>query len=569
MPKSLKIIFIGIVFLSLPFFVSAVSLGEQSNFFVDPTYDLFKREEISAILQRIGSRAYFYIDNSWWDLLDYQKKEEVNRALSSLDDEFYYKIYPTLTSAFGSEWKPGIDKDEKITILIHPMIEEAGGYFQSGNEYPQLQVPRSNEREMFYLNANYIASPLAKSFFAHEFMHLISFNQKEKIRGVSEEIWLDEARAEYVSTLLGYDNEYRGSNLQRRVNIFLEEPSDSITEWKNQKADYGVLNIFTQYLVDHYGIKILTDSLKSKEIGIKSLNEALVKNGFKEDFSQIFTDWTVAILLNDCNLGPRYCYLNPNLKNLRVIPSLNFLPTFGRGLLSFSYLIKNWSGNWFKIIGGKGVLKFEFDGTDEISFKVPYILCEKEGKCSVNFLNLDKNQEGVTFISGFNEKFTSLTLIPSIQIKISGFDGSEPAYLFSWTASIIERTPEEEAELVKKLLEQIEELKKQIAQVQAKINAILASRGQKINCSKFERDLYFGMMSSPDVQCLQEFLKSQGSEIYSEGLVTGNFLSLTQAAVIRFQEKYANEILNPLGLEKGTGFVGEMTRNKINSLLGQ
>jgi hypothetical protein len=49
--------------------------------------------------------------------------------------------------------------------------------------------------------------------------------------------------------------------------------------------------------------------------------------------------------------------------------------------------------------------------------------------------------------------------------------------------------------------------------------------------------------------------------------VTGNFLSLTQAAVIRFQERYASEILAPWELKKGTGFVGRTTRLKINELL--
>lgn len=75
------------------------------------------------------------------------------------------------------------------------------------------------------------------------------------------------------------------------------------------------------------------------------------------------------------------------------------------------------------------------------------------------------------------------------------------------------------------------------------------------------------MMNNSEVRCLQEFLKNQGSEIYPEGQITGNFLSLTQAAVIRFQEKYASEILTPLGLPKGTGFVGNLTRIKINQLL--
>ena len=75
------------------------------------------------------------------------------------------------------------------------------------------------------------------------------------------------------------------------------------------------------------------------------------------------------------------------------------------------------------------------------------------------------------------------------------------------------------------------------------------------------------MSNNSDVKCLQEFLKNQGMDIYPEGLVTGNFANLTKAAVIRFQEKYALDILTPIGLSKGTGYVGIQTRAKINKIL--
>ena len=128
---NLKILFVVSIsaLLSLPYFVSAVSLGEKTDFFVDSTYDLTQREEISAILQTIGPNLYFYVDDGWWKTLEYQKKQEVGRAFSSLGSEFYYQIYPTLTSTFGYEWKPGIDEDNRIAVLIHPMKEGAGGYF--------------------------------------------------------------------------------------------------------------------------------------------------------------------------------------------------------------------------------------------------------------------------------------------------------------------------------------------------------------------------------------------------------------------------------------------------------
>ena len=65
----------------------------------------------------------------------------------------------------------------------------------------------------------------------------------------------------------------------------------------------------------------------------------------------------------------------------------------------------------------------------------------------------------------------------------------------------------------------------------------------------------------------QELLKTKEPGLYPEGVVSGNFFTLTQAAVIRFQEKYRSEVLTPLGLTQGTGYVGASTRAKINFFL--
>jgi len=117
------------------------------------------------------------------------------------------------------------------------------------------------------------------------------------------------------------------------------------------------------------------------------------------------------------------------------------------------------------------------------------------------------------------------------------------------------------------ILAKISEIEELLNQLREQLQKLIAS--EEISCQKFEENLFYGLRNDNRVRCLQEFLKSQGAEIYPEGLVTGNFLSLTKAAVIRFQEKYASEILAPWEIEKGTGFVGETTRAKINELLSQ
>jgi len=559
-----KIIFIVslVLFLAVGFQANAEALGEKKTFYIEPSYDLLAREELTAVLVKTTPKLYFYVDENWWC---FSSQNEIYQALSDLGEEFQNKIYPTLTSTFGSEWNPGIDKDSRITVLIHPMRENAGGYFSSKDEYSKLQVTNSNKREMIYLNAEKINSSLNKSLLAHEFTHLITFNQKENTYDITEEVWLNEARAEYAPTLLGYDDIYKGSNLEIRAEIFSENPSDSLLEWGDNKYDYGSVNLFIQYLVDHYGVNILVDSLHSSETGIESINYALGKNGFEEDFSQIFLDWTIAVLVNDCNYGDKYCYLNPSLRDFHISSRINFLPLSGKSTLSLIDVTKNWTGNWYKIIGGRGRLKFVFTGGSDVSFKVPYIAKTRSSGYIIDFLELDKSWKGEVCIDDFGTEITSLFIIPSLQN--SEVSDNEFFYSFSWSASIEKN--QREPELINQLLAKIVELRAEIARVQAIINSILENRGGKPASREFEYNLYYGLRNNQEVRYLQKFLKNQGPEVYPEGLVTGSFLSLTKEAVIRFQEKYASEILVPLGLIEGTGFVGESTRAKINNLLSQ
>jgi len=157
-----------------------------------------------------------------------------------------------------------------------------------------------------------------------------------------------------------------------------------------------------------------------------------------------------------------------------------------------------------------------------------------------------------------------LIIIPSLQTKLSGFDGNEFTYPYTFTVSITGAVPTgEDPVVIQKLLDQIAALKKQIADILASSPAQIPGG---VLCASFTDNLYFGMVSSR-VSCLQKFLVLQGPEIYPEAFVTGNFGSLTRAAVVRLQEKYRNDILLPAGLFYGTGFVGPLTRQKINSLI--
>jgi len=68
-----------------------------------------------------------------------------------------------------------------------------------------------------------------------------------------------------------------------------------------------------------------------------------------------------------------------------------------------------------------------------------------------------------------------------------------------------------------------------------------------------------------EVTELQKCL-AKDKEVYPDGRVTGYFGNLTKNAVIRFQEKYREEVLTPSGFSQGVGYVGKNTRKKLNEL---
>ena len=97
---------------------------------------------------------------------------------------------------------------------------------------------------------------------------------------------------------------------------------------------------------------------------------------------------------------------------------------------------------------------------------------------------------------------------------------------------------------------------------------------QKVNAAElaFTSILRFGD-SNNDVLRLQQFLnQDSGTRVASfgpgsSGYETDYFGPATRRAVIKFQEKYAVEVLHPVGLTSGSGFVGSFTLAKINSLV--
>jgi hypothetical protein len=82
----------------------------------------------------------------------------------------------------------------------------------------------------------------------------------------------------------------------------------------------------------------------------------------------------------------------------------------------------------------------------------------------------------------------------------------------------------------------------------------------------FTKNLRKGM-TDPDVLALQKILILEGC--LSLKTPTEFFGGMTEAALIKFQEKYAKKILAPLGLKRGTGLFLTSTRAFVNAKYGK
>lgn len=405
------------LFISTPS-VSADSIGDESNFFVNSDYDEFSRNAASATLRHVSNRAYFYVDDRYWAGLGQFAKNDLITDTQELARQFDEFIYSQEVGFFGSEPNPGVDGDPKITVLLEDLKRGVGGYFETANLYRKELADTSNEREMVVVNVDSIEGN-GKNYLAHEFQHLLSFNQKELIRDVSEDVWLNELRSEYAVTWVGYNSVFNGSNLDRRLDTFLSDPSDSLTEWPNTTLDYSHAAVFAEYLTEQFGPQIISETMKLYSGGIRSINQYFQSKNLQDNFSNVFGRWLAANYWNNTTFDPRLGYKKEGLRDISVEPR-QYTVAYPENY-ALEYDLEPWEGSWHKLNlyympEGKAV---KVDFNSERGFNLWYI--DNQG----NFGSLPDG--GVIPNKG---GLTSVVLMPVNESETSRFTKDDPALRF-------------------------------------------------------------------------------------------------------------------------------------------
>ena len=415
----------------MPTVVLGNEIGDSQSFFVDSKYSLDNNTQLNGKLLLSTSRLHFYIESNYWELKEEEEKKEIERIFQELNDEFNRNIYPEITSIFGVEMYSGINKDSKITLFFHETESGVNGYIRNVDAYERVIAPSSNERKMIYMSTSF---NWIKETLAHELVHLITLNKKDLRHNVREDTWLNEARAEYAVTSLGY-NEGNNSYINSRISSFIERPHTPLINWSGSNYDYGIVNSFIHYLVDHYGIGILSNSLNSKKAGVESIEEALKNSGYKESFNDIFINWAIAAYINDCSVDSKYCFKNKKFNNVFLVPFSNFLPFSGDNVLYSGQTLNNYSAHWQRYAGGRGDLTIKFSNPSSKMVKIPYIIKRTSGENVVRFITLNGSGEGEVTISGIGTTVGYVTVIP----VLANIDMGQDSSFYSLTAQTFVR----------------------------------------------------------------------------------------------------------------------------------
>ncbi len=276
------------------------TLGQGSFWAVDFTNN-DSPYVVNAAKVAEGAYCYIYLENG----------ETVPQAtITAIANQFDTVVYPADTAAFGSEPNPGIDLDPKIYILLLNVRDGftsgstsfVAGYFDPTNEYAlSSQNPGSNQKEILYLNVNPATHfvPGSIDFYAtmaHEFQHLIHWEQKTDQQKVLDDTWLDEAMAQVARTYCGYGPDYAS------VYDYEQDPNHSLTSFDETVGNYGMVYLWAQYLQEQFDKAataktthtIFWEMLHNPGTGIAEVNAALSAAGSTRDFTASFRDWAVA-----------------------------------------------------------------------------------------------------------------------------------------------------------------------------------------------------------------------------------------------------------------------------------
>jgi hypothetical protein len=205
-------------------------VGDTRMFWVETTYSSREFIQKQATLRATGTYGNVWVMDDVYSAFDdggTSSDLKITTAQAEAMAQKFDLIYPAETKLIGYEYGGdpndqetygGKDGDPKVQILVYDFMGGTGGscgaagFFWSKDFYTDAQLGssyKSNLAEIFYLSVDTVDSSSDYKYgtLAHEFQHMINFNQKYVLHSKSSPSWYDEMLADMakdvISPLIG------------------------------------------------------------------------------------------------------------------------------------------------------------------------------------------------------------------------------------------------------------------------------------------------------------------------------------------------------------------------------
>ncbi len=372
--------------------------GTALSFWVITSFEgeTFKEAQITAKVQEVGAHCYVVVDQD--TLANPLEASPIATRAREIAKAFDEAIYPTNTRLFGGEPNPGIDNDGRVFILLTPAVGNYGrdttlGYFSQRDEFaPKPDSPavfkHSNVKEMLYVSSRIVLQGSKDDYLgtiAHEFQHMINFNQKVMVgrNKSSDDLWIDEGMAMYAIEANGFGLKAGGEVLANHVKRYQQEPDAfSLVDWKNnpEGIGYGPVYLFMVYLADRFSESIIKEIVTSAKLGIKNLDEVLGKRGLT--LARVFHDWAMANLLDGLPQAenPHHEYASLQMRGANGATSLTGFDTAPLDLPGRErFALRPYTARYFRLPDGLLAPRFTLTGAGSLkALAVPRLVLPQE-----------------------------------------------------------------------------------------------------------------------------------------------------------------------------------------------
>ena len=300
-------------------------VGETKRIYVDNNTNISTFVQKSATLRAVGTYCYVWVVDDFYSSTAGENK--VDSAIAQKYADAFDKMYPMITNVFGKEsdniyydsrWRNMEDYSStgtKINIVVYDIGNDYSlskedkcgivGYFYAKDyiyNYSENGVT-SNNGKYFYIDSGYANSyfDTTISTLAHEFQHMVNYNQKKVLNNLTSGQWYNEMLSmlceDMMQKHLGIDDEDSPKARTTVFNAYYYYSGISEYNSKNQICSYATAFSFGSFIARNFGGAELVQKIsKNSYVDNDSITNAVNSlNGTKYTYDDLFEKYLLAL----------------------------------------------------------------------------------------------------------------------------------------------------------------------------------------------------------------------------------------------------------------------------------